>query len=52
MSSTYQFSISLTVRAGDLNYGNHVAYYDYLLYFQEARIGYLAQFGCTELDIT
>jgi YbgC/YbaW family acyl-CoA thioester hydrolase len=41
----------MTVRAGDLNYGNHVAYYNYLLYFQESRIGYLAQFGCTELDI-
>lgn len=51
MSSGYKFSIPLTVRAGDLNYGNHVAYYNYLLYFQEARIGYLAQFGCTELDI-
>ncbi len=51
MSNDYKFSIPLTVRAGDLNYGNHVAYYNYLLYFQEARIGYLAQFGCTELDI-
>jgi YbgC/YbaW family acyl-CoA thioester hydrolase len=51
MSSDYKFSIPLTVRAGDLNYGNHVAYYNYLLYFQEARVGYLAQFGCTELDI-
>lgn len=51
MSSNVKFSIPLTVRAGDLNYGNHVAYYNYLLYFQEARIGYLARFGCTELDI-
>ncbi|MGD9007712.1 MAG: thioesterase family protein [Desulfobacteraceae bacterium] len=51
MSSDYKFSIPLTVRAGDLNYGNHVAYYNYLLYFQEARVGYLAQFGCTEMDI-
>jgi YbgC/YbaW family acyl-CoA thioester hydrolase len=51
MSSKYKFSIPLTVRAADLNYGNHVAYYNYLLYFQEARIGYLAQFGCTELNI-
>lgn len=51
MSSDFKFSIPLTVRAGDLNYGNHVAYYNYLLYFQEARIGYLAQFGCSELDI-
>jgi YbgC/YbaW family acyl-CoA thioester hydrolase len=51
MRNNYKFSIPLTVRAGDLNYGNHVAYYNYLLYFQEARVGYLAQFGCTELDI-
>ena len=51
MTSDCRFSIPLRVRAGDLNYGNHVAYYNYLLYFQEARIGYLAQFGCTELDI-
>jgi acyl-CoA thioester hydrolase len=41
----------MTVRAGDLNYANHVSHHNYLLYFQEARIGYLAQFGCTELDI-
>lgn len=51
MTNDYRFSIPLRVRAADLNYGNHVSYYNYLLYFQEARVGYLAQFGCAELDI-
>ena len=51
MKNGYKFSIPLSVRAGDLNYGNHVAYYNFLLYFQEARIAYLAQFGYSELDI-
>jgi YbgC/YbaW family acyl-CoA thioester hydrolase len=51
MTDDYRFSIPMRVRATDLNYGNHVAYYNYLLYFQEARVEYLAQFGCTELDI-
>ena len=47
----YRFSISLKVRAGDLNYGNHVGHQNYFLYFQEARIAYLKQFGFSELDI-
>ena len=51
MDNDYRFSIPLTVRVGDLNYGNHVGHHKFLLYFQEARIAYLAQFGCSELDI-
>ncbi len=47
----YNFSIHLNVRAGDLNFGNHVGYQNYFLYFQEARIAYLKQFGFSELDI-
>ena len=47
----YKFTISLRVRVGDLNYGNHVGHQNYLLYFQEARIAYLKQFGFSELDI-
>lgn len=47
----FKFSITLTVRVSDLNYGNHVGYQNYFSYFQEARIAYLAQFGYTELDI-
>jgi YbgC/YbaW family acyl-CoA thioester hydrolase len=46
-----KFSVSMRVRAGDLNYGNHVGHQNYFLYFQEARIAYLKQFGFSELDI-
>ena len=51
MINNYNFAIPLTVRVGDLNYGNHVGHQNFILYFQEARIAYLAQFGCSELDI-
>lgn len=47
----YNFSIPLTVRVSDLNYGNHVGYQNFFSFFQEARIAYLAQFGFSELDI-
>lgn len=49
--SDYNFSIPLTVRVSDLNYGNHVGYQNFFSFFQEARIAYLAQFGFSELDI-
>lgn len=48
---TFKFSIPLTVRISELNYGNHVGYQNYLSYFQEARIAYLGQFGYSEMDI-
>jgi YbgC/YbaW family acyl-CoA thioester hydrolase len=51
MINNYNFAIPLTVRVADLNYGNHVGHQNFLLYFQEARMAYLAQFGCSELDI-
>lgn len=47
----FNFSIPITVRIGDINYGNHVGYQNYLLYFQDARIAYLGQFGFSERDI-
>lgn len=47
----FKFSIPLKVRIGDINYGNHVGHHVYFLYFQDARIAYLNQFGCSELDI-
>jgi len=47
----FDFSIPLSVRVNDLNYGNHVGYQNYFTYFQEARIAYLNQFGYSELDI-
>ncbi len=47
----YPFSIPLTVRISDLNYGNHVGYQNFFSFFQEARIAYLKQFNYTEMDI-
>lgn len=47
----FKFSIPLLVRVSDLNYGNHVGYQNFLSYFQEARIAYLAQFGYSERNI-
>ena len=47
----FNFSIPLTVRVSDLNYGNHVGYQNFFSFFQEARIAYLGQFAYTELDI-
>jgi acyl-CoA thioester hydrolase len=47
----FKFSVLITVRIHDLNYGNHVGYQNYLVYFQEARIAYLKQFGFSEHDI-
>ena len=46
-----KFSITLTVRVNDLNYGNHVAHQNYFSYFQEARVAYLRKFGFSELNI-
>ena len=47
----FKVSIPITVRADDLNYGNHVGHQVYLVYFQEARIAYLNRFGFSEGDI-
>lgn len=47
----YNFSIPLTVRVSDLNYGNHVGHQNFFSFFQEARIAYLRQFDYSELDI-
>ena len=47
----FKFSIPLKVHIGDVNHGGHVGYQIYLSYFQEARIAYLKEFECTELDI-
>ncbi len=47
----YKFSISIKVRIGDINYGNHVGYQNYFLFFQDARIAYLKQFEFSEFDI-
>ncbi len=47
----YPFSITLTVRAGEVNYGGHVGFQQFLTYFQEAHIAYFRQWGYSELDI-
>ncbi len=47
----FKFSTLVTVRIGDINYGNHAGHQNYFLYFQESRIAYLKQFGYSELDI-
>ncbi len=47
----FKFSIPLKVRISDVNYGNHVSYAYYLLYFQDSRIGYLNNLGFSEMDI-
>lgn len=47
----FKMSIPITVRIGDINYGNHVGHQNFLLYFQEARIAYLGNLGFSEMDI-
>ena len=47
----FNFSIPITVRVNDLNYGNHVSHQNFFTYFQECRVAYLQQFGYTELEI-
>jgi len=47
----YRFFIPYTVRVSDVNYGGHVSNAAVLSFFQDARIAYLKQFGCSELDI-
>ncbi len=45
------FSTTLQVRVGDVNYGGHLGNDTVLLYFQEARIRFLAEYGLSEKDI-
>lgn len=47
----YKFSFPIKIRISDINYGNHVSYAYYLLYFQDARIAYLNSMGFAELNI-
>ncbi|MBU1055894.1 MAG: acyl-CoA thioesterase [Proteobacteria bacterium] len=48
----FKFLIPLKVRIDDLNYGNHVGYQMHFVYFQQARVAYLNQFGFSEFDIS
>ncbi|MFT4523090.1 MAG: acyl-CoA thioester hydrolase [Bacteroidia bacterium] len=44
------FTTSLTIRVTDLNYGNHLANQNVLVFAHEARIDFLASLGVNELD--
>lgn len=48
----YRFTLPYNVRIADINYGGHVSNAAVMLYFQDARIGYLARIGpFTERDV-
>ncbi len=47
---TYIHTCQLTVRVGDLNYGNHLANDKILAYVQESRILFLRSHGKSEID--
>lgn len=51
MRDAFKFSTDLDVRINDINYGGHLGNDRYLSLFHEARLRYLNQFGCSELDI-
>ena len=44
-------SINMTVRVGDLNYGNHLSNDAVLAFAHEARVQYLKSFGYSELNV-
>ena len=47
----FKFVMPYDVRVADVNYGAHVSNAAVLSFFQDARIAYLKQLGCSELDI-
>ena len=48
----FRFTLPYSPRVQDINYGGHVSYAAVLYYFQDARIGYLAQLGpFSETDV-
>ena len=47
----YPFETNITVQIGDINYGGHLGNDKSLVYFQEARLRYLKEFGASEMDI-
>ena len=46
----WSFSTDLRIRISDLNYGNHLANQNFLVYAQEARMRFFEKFGLSELD--
>lgn len=51
MPQHYDFRMELKVRVTDLNYGGHVGNEMLLVYAQQARVEWLAQWGYGELDL-
>ena len=49
--SEFKFRIPYSVRIADINYGGHVSNAAVMNFFHDARIGYFAHFGFTEMDI-
>jgi len=45
------FKCVLSVRVGDLNYGNHLGNDRLVGFLHEARLQWLASMGCSELDV-
>lgn len=46
----FSFSVPMTVRIRDVNYGGHLDNAALLSLLHEARLSYLKSLGCTELD--
>jgi len=47
----FRFVIPYDVRVADVNYGGHVSNAAVLSFFQDARISWLSNIGCSELDL-
>jgi len=47
---SYPFSLELTVRTTDLNYGGHLGNDRLLALLHEARLGFLSRHGLSEMD--
>ena len=50
LPKAFAFTHKITVRATDLNYGNHLGNQVFLAYAQEARLNYFQSFGFDEMD--
>lgn len=50
LPEAFAFKTTLKVRVDDLNYGNHMANQQFLVFAQEARLTWFNQYGYNELD--
>ncbi len=51
MQQPHFFTVDLTVRVADLNYGNHLGYNGLITMLHHARVEYFQHFDIDELDI-